>query len=250
MLTRAQISLLQSLNQKRFRDQLQLFVVEGIKMAEEFLFQKHDFIIHSIIVTHEFAQKAAIQIPNEWNHILYSITNDIFEKISSLKTPQGIIVVVKHRTIAPKMLHDEWSIYLDDIQDPGNLGSIIRIADWFGIKNIIASPNTVDCYNSKVLQASMGSILRVHVQYDMLSNIISEKSTNVYGAFMNGTPVNTLKNMPPGIIVIGNEGKGIQPNNMQYITQKIAISGQGKAESLNAAIACGIIVHSLCQAEN
>jgi RNA methyltransferase, TrmH family len=250
MLTRAQISLLQSLNLKKNRDEHKLFVVEGVKMAEEFLFQKHSFHIQSIIVTNDFAQKNIVTIPNEFSSRLFAVTNDVFEKISNLKTPQGILIVVnipEKKKVVESIAG--WSIYLDDIQDPGNLGSIIRIADWFGIQNVFASSNTVDCFNTKVLQSCMGSILRVQVQYKPLSELLAGNSIVVYGAFMNGTPVHNLEKATPGIIVIGNEGKGISSSNMPFINQKIAIAGKGKAESLNAAIACGIIVHSLVSEE-
>jgi TrmH family RNA methyltransferase len=132
-------------------------------------------------------------------------------------------------------------LVLDDIQDPGNLGTIIRIADWYGIKNIICSEQTADCYNNKCVQATMGSIARVNVFYTSLLIFFEQNTLPVYGAFMEGESVSTIKIERPSLLIIGNEGKGIDENLNTFITKKISVNRIGKAESLNAAIATAII---------
>jgi TrmH family RNA methyltransferase len=133
-------------------------------------------------------------------------------------------------------------ICLDNIQDPGNLGTIIRIADWFGIQDIVASEQTVDCFNSKTIQASMGSIFRVSVSYTNLSEFLKTSTLPIYGAMMDGTTIQELTMETDSILVIGNEANGMSPDLIPYLTQHISIPRFGGAESLNAAVACGILV--------
>ncbi|MCH5600534.1 RNA methyltransferase [Niabella ginsengisoli] len=147
-----------------------------------------------------------------------------------------------------KLQHNEnaLSLALDGIQDPGNLGTIIRIADWFGIDQIICSRDCADVYNAKVVQASMGSIFRVSIYYTDLDSWMGEqKTTMFYGAALNGTPLKKITGLEKGVIVIGNESKGIREHVMSRITQKITIEKFGAAESLNAAVAAGIILSHL-----
>lgn len=194
----------------------------------------------------------AIYATNEWCNIFPKYKNDTklnicsekdIELISTLKSTRDVILLVKIKSIQIEniFLLDSLSIVLDDIQDPGNLGTIIRIADWYGIKNIICSEQTADCYNNKCIQATMGSIARVNVFYTNLNSFLENNTLPVYGAFMNGSSVSSLKITKPSLLLIGNEGKGINENLNKYITQKISINKIGTAESLNAAIATAII---------
>jgi TrmH family RNA methyltransferase len=138
--------------------------------------------------------------------------------------------------------NSDFYIALDEIQDPGNMGTIIRLADWFNVKTIICSPNSADVFNPKVVQASMGSLFRVNIIYQDLNEFITSKKVPVYGAFLEGESVYTKKLSPKGILILGNEGKGISPEIEKLVTQKIKIPRFGQAESLNVSIATGILL--------
>ena len=142
-------------------------------------------------------------------------------------------------------LHNQWTLMLDDIQDPGNFGTIIRIADWFGIKNIICSNGTADLYNPKVIQSTMGSFTHVNIFYKDLKSFLQNNVIAVYGAVLNGTNIFSVNKNKEGIVLIGNEGKGINKELQQFINQPVTIPKIGNAESLNAAIATGIIISQL-----
>jgi len=169
------------------------------------------------------------------------------QKISLLKTPNKVVgVFVKKVNEAPPHIINKLSLMLDDIQDPGNMGTLIRIADWFGIENIICSKNCVDCYNPKVVQATMGSLARVNIYYTSLLDFLSEnEKISVYAAALDGVPITKLKSISEGIIIIGNESKGISEELLSIATNKITIPKYGNAESLNAAVAAGIILSQL-----
>ena len=174
--------------------------------------------------------------------------NEVSEKqlgqLSSLTTPNQVVGVVKipDHDHDPKQLNGTISLALDTIRDPGNLGTIIRIADWFGIPYIFCSPRCVDAYNPKVVKASMGSIARVKLFYRDLAELFSTHSQmTVYGATLKGKSIYELPSVKKGIILIGQEASGIDPQLMPYVSQEINIPRHGKAESLNAAIAAAII---------
>lgn len=164
------------------------------------------------------------------------------EKISALQTPQQVLAVAA----LPQLYYKpgNWLLILDGIQDPGNLGTIIRTAHWFGIYQIICSPGCADAFSPKVVQASMGSIFKVSVIYQHLAVFLSGYQQPVYGALLNGKNSNDLKNAEPGAIIIGNEGKGIGQDIMPFITP-ITIPGKSDAESLNAAVAAGILMSQI-----
>ncbi len=136
----------------------------------------------------------------------------------------------------------DFHLALDEIQDPGNLGTIIRLADWFGVKNIVCSRNTADCFNPKVVQATMGSLFRVNIVYEDLKTFIEAKNLPVFGAFLEGKSIYKSSLSPKGILVLGNEGKGISSEIEKCITQKITIPRFGEAESLNVSVATGILL--------
>ena len=155
-------------------------------------------------------------------------------------------VFEKKQTEKAVNLKGKLSLMLDDLQDPGNLGTIIRIADWFGIDNIICSENSVDCYNPKVVQSTMGSLARVNILYVQLEKFLKENSgIKVYAATLSGTSIFKLPKITEGIILIGNESKGIHHDLLKYKVEQITIPRIGHAESLNAAVAAGIIVSQL-----
>lgn len=241
MLSNAQIKLVKSLHQKKNREQMHLFIAEGKKMVDELLDSKHIEILHIYASGNYFGNKPFTKV-----------TEAEMKKISALTTPPNILAVCKtpaDNSVMPE-LQKELVLVLDDIRDPGNLGSIIRIADWFGINYIFCTSECVDAYNPKVVQASMGSIARVHLDYKNLRNLLQDcrdKQIPVYGAKLDGTNVLSTPLTPNGVLIIGNESNGISAEVSNYITDSIKIPSyqlSGKttsAESLNAAMATGIL---------
>ncbi|MDB5137742.1 MAG: methyltransferase [Mucilaginibacter sp.] len=165
------------------------------------------------------------------------------EKISSLKTPQEVVAQLKipeWPSLNYAELHGKFSLVLDSIQDPGNMGTIIRIADWFGINHIICSDDTVDAYNPKVVQACMGSLARVKVSYTSLINFLSGIKMPAFGAMLNGDNIYNTNFGREGLIVMGNEGNGLSHEVQKLISKAVTIPRVGKAESLNVAIATAL----------
>jgi TrmH family RNA methyltransferase len=237
-----QIKLVSSLAMKKFRDETGLFVAEGTKLISA-LAEK--FACETIFATRQWLE---LNEPPACVNLIEASSDELI-KLSQQKTPQGILAVFRKpqysfdRNIAKNKL----VLALDGIQDPGNLGTIIRLADWFGIHDIICSPETADVYAPKVVQATMGALASVNVFYMHLSvffNSIPE-STPVYGTFMEGRNIYTEKLSKEGIIVLGNEGNGISPDVEKYVTEKLMIpdfaGGNKTSESLNVAIAGAIV---------
>jgi len=246
MLSKKIVKYIQSLSHKKLRDEENRFIAEGPKIVTEFLTQRN-FECAILCADDKWLSENKNLIEKNSPHDIYETDEASLQKISFLKTPNKVLgVFIKKPNAAPLHITNKLSLMLDDMQDPGNMGTIIRIADWFGIENIICSNNCVDCYNPKVVQSTMGSLARVNVYYTSLADFMNDnKKINVYAASLDGVPVNELKNISEGIIVIGNESKGISNEIMNNATQKITIPKYGKAESLNAAVAAGIILGSL-----
>ena len=245
MLSKNKIKLIQSLNRKKDRDESGLFLVEGNKMVEEAL--RSEYKIETLICTAQFANVYP-EIRWRANEIIET-DRDSIQKASLLQNPQEVLAIVAQPTIeTPELsLNTNLCLALDFIQDPGNLGTILRVADWFGIDTIICSENTVDVFNPKVVQASMGAIFRIKALYNNLENFLSEASANqipVYGTFMDGNNIYKEPLSRNGIIVLGNEGNGISDQISKLVTRRIAIptfsTNPSKAESLNVAIAASI----------
>nr|WP_317128192.1 RNA methyltransferase [Maribacter caenipelagi] len=175
-----------------------------------------------------------------------AISNKELGQISSLKNPNGFLGVF-HIPKQKENILSDWILVLDGIQDPGNLGTIIRLCDWFGVKDVVCSNTTVDCYNAKVLQATMGSITRVNVQYTDLQAFLSTTKLPVYGTFMDGVSVNNSKLPEKGIMIMGNEGKGVSEAVAKLCTDRLAIPqfGDVTTESLNVASATAILLHEI-----
>ena len=231
MLSKSHIKLIKSLSQKKFRQQEQLFVVEGIKGIKEFL--NSSFKLHMLFSTESIFDAETILISDK--ELL---------KISSLKSPNRAVAVFN----IPKKKNIESSgliVALDDVRDPGNLGTIIRLCDWFGIKNLVCSNATVDCYNSKVVQATMGSLARIDIQYVDLQAYLDVYENDIFGTFMDGKNIYTETLPENGIIVMGNEANGISEAIEKRVTNKLSIPrfGDLKAtESLNVATATAIVL--------
>ena len=168
------------------------------------------------------------------------------KKMSGLKTPNKILGVFRFQENRPLDFSD-WILALDDIQDPGNLGTIIRLCDWFGIKHLLCSNNTVDCYNPKTLQATMGSIARINVVYGSITDVVEECGLPIYGAFMDGEVVYQKDFPATGILLMGNEAHGISDVLERQLSGKISIPQYGKSEieSLNVATATAILLNEL-----
>lgn len=236
MISKNEIKHIQSLFHKKQRLEQGLFLIEGKKLAAEIL--KSDYKIKKIYALENWV------IANDVKHIETTIlTADELNKISQLSTPNEVLMIIEiPRDVTTKTYTNQLSIILDDIQDPGNFGSIIRIADWFAIPQIICSKETVDLYNSKVIQSTMGSFLRVNIVYENLEVFLQANKLPVYGALLDGENMMTTDLQKNGYLIIGNEGKGISNAILPFITNAITIPKFGGAESLNAAIATGIIV--------
>lgn len=244
MLSKAKIKWISALALKKNRDEENVFVAEGVKLVSELLpVMKCRFLAYTdeSLLPIRFARKFAEK---------ELITADELKKISSQKTPQGVIGVFEKPTyeINLSSLENKLSIALDDIQDPGNLGTIIRLADWFGVKDVFCSLHTADVYNPKTIQATMGAVARVRVHYvnlaEFLKNIPAE--IPVYGTLMDGENMYEQHLKQNGIIVMGNEGNGISKEILPFVTQKLLIptfpADANTSESLNVGIATAIVV--------
>ncbi|NQX84884.1 MAG: RNA methyltransferase [Flavobacteriaceae bacterium] len=234
MLSKNQIKLITSLKQKKYRQQHELFVVEGKKTIHELLNSKFE-LEHLFTTTNDFKVLDALKT--------VIVASDL-KKISFLKTPNTALALFKMPVQQP-LNFEELVVALDDVRDPGNLGTIIRLCDWFGVKHLLCSKATVDCYNPKVIQATMGSITRVNIVYNSIENVLNTQNVPVFGAFMGGD--NIYQNALPskGVIVMGNEANGISDGVSQLVSQRIAIPRFGEVqetESLNVANATAIIL--------
>ncbi len=239
MITKNQAKLIKSLQNKKDRNELGLFLVEGSKSVQELL--KSEFEIDFILGTGVFLENNRGSIKD----IRYEILSpDELEKVSSFESNDSVLAVVKQKINQNFEIENEVIIALDEIKDPGNLGTIIRTADWYGINKIVLSENSVDFYNPKVISGSMGSFTRVNVLYTDLKIFLEKQKLPVFGAYLNGDNINKLSFPASGILLMGNESKGISPDLEKFVTNNITIQKFGEAESLNVGIATGIILDS------
>ena len=243
MLSKSQISFIKSLHQKKYRKESGFFIIEGIKSITEFI--NSPYGIHSIYYTSQFFD---LLPKNNPNIRLFEATHAELTKISALQTPQGILAIVHLPTeqkIDIKSLSNCFSLVLDDIQDPGNLGTIIRTADWFGIDQIVCSPVTVEWFNPKVIQATMGAFIRVKVFYTELGAFLKTVRQPVVAADLQGSTIYDHQFANPSVILMGSESHGIPEELSTYITDRLTIPSFGETESLNVAIATGIFCYAL-----
>jgi len=242
MISLSKIKLIKSLEQKKFRDETGLFMAEGTKLVLDLL---SVFQCTILVGTHDWLAENKEVTATE----IIEIEAGEFSKISNQKSPQGVLAVFKKRddTWRPEDLFQKLTLALDDIQDPGNLGTIIRIADWFGITDVFCSEHTADVYNSKTIQATMGALARVRVHSVNLAEFLNTYPLNqpVYGTFMDGENVYDTSLSPYGIIVMGNEGNGISNDIEKLVTARLLIPnypvGQLTSESLNVGVATALI---------
>ncbi len=245
MLSKAAAKYIQSLHHKKFRDEEELLIAEGQKILHDVITSKR-FECKILYATNDwFNQNQQLLEPLDSTEKII-VTEEELGKISTLHTPNKVLGVFKQPKPAEVILKDAITLMLDDIQDPGNMGTLIRIADWFGVKNIICSEHCVEVYNPKVVQATMGSIARINIIYTSLIDFIkSNKSVNIYSASLHGDPLSSLKGINEGVLIIGNESKGISEQVLELSTKKITIPKYGEAESLNAAVAAGIVLSQM-----
>ena len=237
---KADIQFVRSLAEKRVRDQERLFVAEGSKLTEEILASK--FVVRRIYTTRTDLKGKNIEVVDQRE----------MERISQLKSANDTLAVVEqpNHKLSLANLRGKLTVALDGVQNPGNLGTIIRLADWFGVEDIICSRDTADCFNPKVIQATMGAILRVRVHYtDNLPALLQEahrEGLNIYGTLLDGGNIYDERLASSGIIVMGNEGRGITDETRKVLTHRLLIppypTDAPTSESLNVAMATGIIL--------
>ncbi len=233
VLSKNKIKWIRSLRLKKNRDTEKLFVVEGAKMVQEIITEWPDAI--ECIVS--------LEAMDSQNRLHYQTDAATMKSLTALSTPSSVLAVV-HQPV----LNAQTSgllLAVDGIQDPGNMGTIIRTADWFGVSTILCSKATVDIFNPKVIQSSMGSLFRVPCVSVDLETYLAETQLPVYGALMEGKSLYGFDALEEGILVVGNEGNGISANIIEKITQPVHIPGKGGAESLNVAVATGILLAHL-----
>lgn len=235
MVSKNQIKLITSLQQKKYRKQEQLFFAEGVKVVQELL--QSNFELLDLFTT----KQDFLTVPKNKVH---AITEAELKKISALTTPNTCLAVFKIPK-AKEMVEKGLIMALDDVRDPGNLGTIIRLCDWFGIETLFCSEESVDIYNPKVVQATMGSISRVNVVYGNLEAFLSQTKLPVFGTFMDGKNIYQEELPKEGIIIMGNEANGISTSVEKLVSERIAIPRFGNlqvTESLNVATATAIIL--------
>jgi TrmH family RNA methyltransferase len=237
MVGKSQIKFIKSLQQKKYRNQNAMFVVEGIKTVQELL--DSNIEPYKIYVT-------SAELFQDLEDQIEIISEVDLKRISSLKNPNKVLGIFKIPQ-PRKVDENDWILALDDVRDPGNLGTIIRLCDWFGIKHLVCSERTVDCYNPKVLQATMGSITRVNIFYTDLVHYIEKSELPVYGTFMNGNTIYSSKLPLKGILVMGNEAKGISSEIENLVNSRVSIPhfGSNATESLNVATAVAIFLNEI-----
>lgn len=248
MFSKNKIKFINSLKKTKYRELEHLFFAEGEKLADELL--KSNIKITNILATKEWIEANNDLLKNQKAE-LDEITESDLQKISSLSTPNKVLIIAEqpNYTYKPEVIAKKLSILLDDINDPGNLGTIIRIADWFGIENIFCTPTSVDLYNPKVVQSTMGAICRIKVHYKDLPDLISEfktfESFAIYGTFLEGNIIYDEPLADHGFIVMGSESHGISDKIKPLITNKLFIPnfpvGQKSSESLNISVATAIV---------
>jgi TrmH family RNA methyltransferase len=247
MISKNRTKFIISLQNKKVRDEEQLFVIEGDKIVKEFLYAKVP--VRFLVAKQEFLSALPSSMTRLADEIIV-VSHDELKQVSSLKTPHNALAVVPFKNPEPALSlpSEELVAALENIQDPGNLGTIIRAAVWFGIKNIFCSPDCVDIYNPKVIQASMGALLHVNLFYYDLEELLitaSEKKLPIFGALLEGVSIYDHKLDNKGIILLGNESRGISDNLKIYINEKIMIPSADSTEpgidSLNVGMAASVI---------
>lgn len=243
----AEIKYARSLNNQKYRKEHNAYLIEGNKIVKEWLTLQEP--IQSLMANEEWLNenRTLLQYIPERN--IKTATTIELSKISNLQSPVPVMAIVEQRPKTPHTFNTKgWTLILDRIQDPGNMGTIIRIADWYGIQEIICTTGTVEAYNPKVVQATMGSLLRVKISEINIEELIVHAQKPILAAALNGSSIyeKDVKAIEAGYIILGNESQGIHPSLLSQIPHHITIPRIGEAESLNVGVACGIICSHLC----
>lgn len=243
MLSKSTVKYIQSLTHKKFRDEYGVFTAEGPKVVEELL-REEKFSCKTVCGLPQWLEENNTLLHTNPPDEVIEVNEIELEKISQLTTPNKVLAVFhKKETKEILELEGRVTLVLDDIHDPGNMGTIIRIADWFGIENIMCSENCVDQYNFKVVQGTMGSIGRVNIVYkELVAFLESNSNIRRLVTALEGKDVKTMGNIKETFVIIGSESKGISREIMELEHEQITIHRYGNAESLNAAVAAGIIL--------
>jgi TrmH family RNA methyltransferase len=236
------IKWIKSLHLKKNREKEKVVLVEGLKLVTELAIQ-FPSLVHSIYASNDIHDSL------QANFDCFKCTENEMERISQFYSASTLLGVF-HEPTKTAFNPNERVLVLEGIQDPGNLGTIIRTADWFGIKQIVCSEDTVNMFNSKVIQSSMGSAFRMSVFYENLEDFLQKMNTTVHGALLDGENLTEIDPNEIKILVMGNEGKGISSNIQKHINQAVTIPGFGQAESLNVSIATGIFLYHWSQSKS
>jgi RNA methyltransferase, TrmH family len=245
MLSKTYAKYIQTLYHKKFREAENAFIAEGGKVVLELLHSKV-FTCHNILGLESWLIENEAAIRKQYSGPLQQVSAIELEKISSLSTPNQVLAVFSKAKPVAIHTKEKLSLVLDNIQDPGNLGTIIRIADWFGITNIICSEKTAEMYNPKVVQSTMGSLGRVSVLYtDLEKWLLHHNDIKILAATLNGKNIYECVPTKEAILIVGNESKGISNQLLALANEQLSIPKIGQAESLNAAVATGILLSRL-----
>jgi RNA methyltransferase, TrmH family len=247
MFNKTHTKYIQSLHHKKFRDENGVFIAEGPKVVLELL-ETRVFVCRQLFALKEWLIANDKTLQKYAGAEVLEVKDFELEKLSMLTTANNVLAVFsKKEQQEPTLIKQKITLVLDTIQDPGNLGTIIRTADWFGIDNIVCSTACADMYNPKVVQSTMGSLARLNIFYTDINNWLQQhKAVKKYAAALHGKSIKQLAGIKEAIIIIGNEGKGISDVIMNTVDEKITIPKVGEAESLNAAVATGIILAAIC----
>lgn len=246
MITNNQIKFVKSLHQRKFRQKYNNFIAEGDKIAQEIL-QNSIYNISNVFATQDWIDRNSTLV-EPCKHLVVETSNSEMSKISNFKTASPVLIVLEKKSekVNYDIFNEGHAIYLDDVQDPGNLGTIIRIADWFGVKSIIRSKGCADYYNPKVIQSTMGSFINIGL-YTEDFDLLKSKNHKTVGAVMHGESISGFTWPEKTLLIMGNEGKGICSAIHQKIDYHVTIPGNENrvADSLNVGMAAGILCGSL-----
>jgi len=242
MLSKNQLKLINSLEQKKQRKKTGLFLVQGEKNVGE-LFHSNFVIKHLFATASYITSYSALLAGHNLVNLTVEVSEEELKKAGTLVSNNSVLAIVECKeTQVPVIRGNELILVLDQVRDPGNLGTIIRVADWYGIENIVCSPDCADFYNPKVIAATMGSFARVKVSHANLVEYLKEQCKPIYGAFLDGQNIHKADLSKSGFIIMGSESHGISDAVSELISDKVTIPAFGQAESLNVAMATGIIL--------